>query len=158
MRPGLPRPRRRHGFTLVELVVGLLVASLFVMVASEALSALHKGDDSTERAAAQALAQSILMEQLLRDLRSSSAVEPDGAGWRIRLHVLEGGALVEREVTWSQELPPPAAAGAPRAPVRVTRRDPAGRTRVFEVLAGVEGETSPLALRIEPVDDVLFIP
>ena len=136
----------RAGFTLLELMVSLLVAMLVVNAAWSGLHLLMMGDRAADRDAELALEEAKVLELLLRDLRSSIAVEPTGDGYRITRYTLVQGSLQQVRADWSLE---PGPALVRRIGPRVT-----ASFRFNLKLADVQ---RPFRLRLERVPGAQFL-
>lgn len=145
MRPGgIPR----RGVTLVEAAVAMVLAGLIAAVGWNLLRLDVAGEKSTDRSASRALTQALLLEFLLRDLRSSVELGHLGErDLRIRAWGMADGRLALREIVWRTD-----AAG------RVERRAPGEPTRSFDFSELLEPGAPPFTLRVREVESVLFDP
>lgn len=162
MRGSAASPRRAHGrsthagragFTMVEIGVALVVASLISVMAYRAIYQITAADKgslaSARRRADAAIQQSQMMELLLRDLRSATELPPAGGETFSMTRWTPGpdGALVEQLVTWEK-----------RDDVTVVRRAEGEPPKVFSFEGLLEEQRPVLEFRVEPVTDVLFDP
>lgn len=139
---------RRSGVTLIELLVAAAVATLFLVVAWEALIVQEKARSAGEAQANKVIRQAEVLETLLRDLRSASRVEDagDGSFAIYRFHPGAGGRLEEHLVLWSRA-----------EDSRLRRELEDGTVRVYDLTETLDpGQT--LELRVEALPDVLFVP
>ena len=95
----------RQGFSMIEMVVGLLAVSLFLYVAHSAIWVVRKQEKSADRDAARALREASVLEYLVEDVRSAAApVESQGNDtWVIQRWFPAGKRLARRTVTWSRD-------------------------------------------------------
>lgn len=143
---------RRRGFTLVELVLAMALALVVTVFAWRALYQLTDRETGALSRARQrsewAMQQSLVMELLLRDVRSAAEIPPDtGTGlvlWRY-VPTADGG-LDLREVRWSFDDSTLVREEEGRAPQRFTSGAVLGTA------------ASALLLEVTPMRQVLFDP
>lgn len=142
--------RLAGGVTMVELTVGILLASIFVFVGYRALGMLGRGEKSSDRQSTRALLEARLLERLLRDLRSATApVERLGDGtYKISRSVLVNGAMENCEVLWKVV---PGADGP-----RVVREETGASAQEFRFSGLLDPGAPPFRFHIEKVPDALF--
>lgn len=139
----------RPGYTVVEIMVATLVVLLMTVVAWGPISQMLRGQKSTDVRAARALLEAQLFEMLMRDLRSSTtAVKPGPAAtsWVVTRSVLEGNALVPRDVTWTR-------ADA----FRVVRAAPGEKTVEFDFRGLLDPSMTAVEFRLEPSPDLISL-
>jgi hypothetical protein len=139
--------RRPAGVTTVELCVAAGLALMLVSAGYAGVRVLRCGEASTDREASCTLVQAQLMEQLLEDLRSSTAVTVETTGrFRIERHRLTAAGLERRDVTWR------------RTSDTVVERAEGGRTHRFPFDGVLDPAHPAVELRLERSDDALFVP
>lgn len=154
----------RRGFTLVELAVALIIGSIAMVVAFNAIILLTKGEKATDRSANRALTDSRLMATLLQDVRSSTQVTPTGSDEFkvVRYFPNASGVLESKSVTWKTYTDPK----NPRV-VRQVENERAEEYNYRGLFDPSEAATSPqidpmslaVKLRIQRLDsDVRFPP
>lgn len=132
----------RRGITLVEIIVAMLVASIVLVVAYQAISVMARTQKSADVKASRALLEAQLLETLLQDLRSRVIKDPPdptpaGVLSGFDRHVVEGGALSVRRVTWSQD-----------GHDHVVREE-GGQKRVFDFRGVLDPDVTSVEFRLE---------
>lgn len=137
---------KRNAFTLVEIIVVLVLASLLAGLLYQALRVFMVGEISTDRDAMRSVTLSRLTETIQMDIRSAKKLEWTESRLDIVRWVLEGDRLVERKVTWTW------ASGIPGRPG--FRREPeGGRATVFDLAEVVRVGTTAVEVKVERLDD-----
>lgn len=135
--------------TLVELMVALVVGGIIIGVAYNAIHLMVKSEQSTDRDASRALAEALVMETLLQDMRSARRVDPAGTGYKITRNVVAGGRVADDPivVTWDVVDGP-----------KVRRQAGSDRPQVFDFSNLMSPNDPPFKFQLERTPDVIFQP
>lgn len=136
----------RRGFTLVEMVVAMLVGTIALIVAFNAIGLMVRGEKATDRESSKALTDSRLMATLLQDVRSSWKVDAvSDKEWRIHRYVgTPGQKLESKEVVWKV------------VDTKVTRTMDGGRPDEFDYKGLLDPQTLSVKFRLERTTDARF--
>lgn len=139
-------PKKSSGFTVVEIMVGVLLASLLITVAYSFLGHLIRGEELGTRESTSVIERSAMLERLLQDLRSSSAVETQADGTVVIQRNVPGGTgMTQEKVEWMQ-----------KDATTVLRRE-AGRTLEYCPLTFEEAREARYEFKVRKLDEgVLF--
>lgn len=139
----------RRGVTLIELMIALVIGAIIVGVAYNAIHLMLRSEQSTDRDASRALAEALVMETLLQDVRSARSVVPAGTGYKITRNVVAGGRIAEAPlvVTWDIVDGP-----------KVRRQVGSERPQIFDFSTLVSPADPPFKFQLERTPDVIFQP
>lgn len=135
--------------TLVELMIAMIVGAIIVGVAYNAIHLMMRSEQSTDRDASRALAEALVMETLLQDIRSAREVTPAGTGYRITRNVAVGGRVAEAPVIVTWEI-----VDGPK----VRRTAGSERPQLFDFSTLVSPNDPPFKFQLERTSDVIFQP
>lgn len=142
--------RTRAGTTIVELMFAVAIGLIVILIAYNAMHLMVVGEKTTDREASRALAEALLMETLMQDLRSARKVTPQGAnGYQIERYVAAGGKLKEQPITVTWEM-----VEGPK----VKRQVPGERPQIFDFSKMINPGDPPFKFQLEKVPDVVFQP
>jgi hypothetical protein len=130
-------------------MVALAIGAVVIVVAYNAIHLMVLSEQSTDRDASRALAEALVMETLLQDVRSARSVAPAGTGYRITRNVVVGGRIAEDPVvvTWEVIDGP-----------KVRRQVGSDRPQVFDFSTLIRPEDPPFKFQLERTPDVIFQP